>query len=241
MRNMVIILLVFAFGTALKGDVKQEHKHEYIWGIDVSHFQHDVNWELVQKDGVMFAMAKASEGITSIDPNFQKNWKGIKNQGLIRGAYHFFIAGDAAEAQAETYLKVVGELEKYDLPPVLDVERGGYSHARQKRVTVSEFQKSVLNWLKIVEERTGKRPIIYTGKRFADEFLRSYKFRTYKLWIAEYGVVEPDLPVTWEKTGFTFWQKTAKEELHGVEGKVDYDVFKGTYEELKKLASSDEL
>src|SRR5216684_110825 len=59
-------------------------------GIDVSHHQHQVNWYLVAEAGISFALAKATEGVTFVDPQFSANWIGIKNAGIIRGPYHFF-------------------------------------------------------------------------------------------------------------------------------------------------------
>jgi len=52
------------------------------------------------------------------DAFFQRNWKKSKNAGLVRGAYHFFLATKSGKAQAENFINSV-ELSPGDLPPVL--------------------------------------------------------------------------------------------------------------------------
>ena len=52
-------------------------------GIDVSHYQGTVNWPKVKAAGIKFAFAKATEGMTWIDPQLVTNWAGMKNAGLV--------------------------------------------------------------------------------------------------------------------------------------------------------------
>jgi lysozyme len=73
-------------------------------GIDVSHWQGDVDWFAVARGNVKFAFAKASEGNVTVDPTFKQNWSGIQVADLIRGAYHFARPGRDAETQARRYL-----------------------------------------------------------------------------------------------------------------------------------------
>ena len=91
-------------------------------GIDVSHYQGDVNWFAVAGGGVKFAFAKATEGNTWVDTRFTQNWSRIQEVGLVRGAYHFGRPGRDAETQAVHFASVVGPLGFNDLPPVLDIE-----------------------------------------------------------------------------------------------------------------------
>ncbi len=68
-------------------------------GLDVSTFQGAISWSEVKSDGFLFAYAKATEGITYIDPDFQTYWSGMKSAGVIRGAYHFFHPQDSGAAK----------------------------------------------------------------------------------------------------------------------------------------------
>ena len=67
-----------------------------IHGIDVSRYQSQIAWDEVKAMKVKeirlgFAFIKATEGIGNLDPNFRRNWSKAKDNGVIRGAYHFFI------------------------------------------------------------------------------------------------------------------------------------------------------
>ena len=90
-------------------------------GIDVSHFQGEVDWGAVAATGVRFAFIKATEGLDDVDPRFAQNWQGSRAAGLLRGAYHFLHPNLDAGQQAAHFLSVV-TLDDDALPPALDVE-----------------------------------------------------------------------------------------------------------------------
>ena len=121
-------------------------------GIDVSHFQRDIDWTALAASDFRFCFIKATEGAGTVDPKFHKNWQGAKNAGLLRGAYHFFHPTSSAAAQAESFLRTLGPFQSGDLPPALDLEtpaawagitigaRGlGYHMARDRRAPIGSY------------------------------------------------------------------------------------------------------
>ncbi|KAF9150928.1 hypothetical protein DFQ26_001418, partial [Actinomortierella ambigua] len=95
--------------------------------IDVSHWQGPVNWAGVKAGGIEFVYIKATEGTTYRDPNFNQNYPGATNAGLIRGAYHFARPGESSgRAQAEYFLGHGGGWsgDGKTLPGALDLEAG---------------------------------------------------------------------------------------------------------------------
>jgi hypothetical protein len=69
-------------------------------GIDVSHYQGDINWRLAKRD-VTFAFAKCTEGVTFKDPLYHMNVQGMKANGIVPGSYHFLKVGnEVAQARA---------------------------------------------------------------------------------------------------------------------------------------------
>ena len=53
-------------------------------GSDLSHYQGDVDWQVLSQEGIQFACIKATEGSSSIDPNFHQNFqRAIKTLSLI--------------------------------------------------------------------------------------------------------------------------------------------------------------
>jgi lysozyme len=159
-----------------------------------------------------------------VDNEFAANWQAMRDAGITRGAYHFFVTNEDAGQQAKLFLKTVGSLEAGDLPPVLDVEAESGTGAN----LVSDVQ----TWLSIVEQGLGRTPIIYTGPAFWNENMTG-GFSRYPLWVAEYGVSAPKSVNGW--SGWTFWQYSQSGSIAGVNGGVDLDYFDGSPADLAAL------
>ncbi|WP_103071518.1 glycoside hydrolase family 25 protein [Aquimarina sediminis] len=206
-------------------------KDSIILGMDVSHYQGNIIWDDIKKDGVNFVYIKATEGDTFIDPKFEINRADAKKNCVYQGAYHFYVTGNDPTKQALNFTKALGQLDSGSLPPVLDLEEGGI----KAPVTKENYQKNTLIWLKTVEKELGVAPIIYTNLYFGIKYLDHPDFAKYKLWVAEYTKKKPKLPETWKNQGWTFWQRTDLKKLSGVKGDIDYDVFKGDAQAFRAL------
>jgi lysozyme len=191
-------------------------------GIDVSHFQGTVNWTEVAASGIVFAFAKATDGITYTDPEFSVNWPAMKSAGLLRGAYHFYEPADDPVSQAEHFLSTVS-LVPGDLPPVLDVETLGASAA--------ELWSGVATWLQTVQTATGRQPILYLAPDFWNDNSPDLALASYPLWLADYAS-QPTLPNGW--SAWTFWQHSETGSVPGVSNAVDLDLFNGTVAQLRE-------
>lgn len=58
-------------------------------GVDVSHYQGEIDWVVLGQQDIDFAYIKATEGSFHIDEKFSQNWSGAALSGLAVGAYHF--------------------------------------------------------------------------------------------------------------------------------------------------------
>ena len=196
-------------------------------GIDVSKWQGHVDWTSVQQSGVEFAFVRATYGSSEVDSTFAYNWQEMKNVGIMRGPYHFFLAAEDPVQQAEFFIRTVGSLGPDDLPPVVDVESGsGVSSS-----LVADVQK----WLSTVAQGLGRTPIIYTAPSYWNANLTS-GFGNYPLWVAEYGVSSPKAVNGWDN--WTFWQYSSTGRVGGVSGDVDQDYYNGTYEALSAFVAA---
>jgi lysozyme len=199
-----------------------------VLGIDVSHHQGSVGWRGVAGSGAAFAFVQATDGATFVDPEFSSSWPAMKRAGLLRGAYHFFQPTADLAAQQALFLQTV-QLEPGDLPPVLDIE---VAHGASAGALLAGMKQ----WLEAVEQATGRTPIIYTSPGFWKQQLGdSPDFARYPLWIANYGVDQPDVPAAWST--WTFWQFSEKGTMEGVGGPVDLDTFHGSLDDLRAFAS----
>jgi GH25 family lysozyme M1 (1,4-beta-N-acetylmuramidase) len=192
-------------------------------GIDVSHHQDLIDWTQVAASGIRFAIAKATEGRTFVDPLYATNKAAAESNGIAFSAYHFAnpddSAGDAI-AEADHFVDTA-QLAPGNLLPALDIERtGGLSEA--------ELTEWILAWLGRVTERLGVRPMVYTSpagweNRTGDTTAVADAGYAV-LWIAHWGVEEPRLPANeWSGNGWKFWQYGNCGSVPGIEGCVDVD------------------
>ena len=235
---VIVVLYVWAFDAffvsptgfrwrAIYGDPHYPDGYE-IRGIDISHHQGTINWDrlrnaMINGSPVRFVIIKATEGNKYVDENFEQNFALAKENGFIRGAYHFYSTKSEAREQAYFFLKHV-HLQEGDLPPVLDVEH------KPKNKSVEDFQQDILTWLHIVEDRYHVKPILYTYYKFKEKYLSTPVFEDYPYWIAHYYVDNVEYKGEWK-----FWQHTDVGKLPGIKGYVDFNIYNGSYYDLKKL------
>ncbi|MCP4837688.1 MAG: hypothetical protein GY895_23330 [Phycisphaera sp.] len=91
--------------------------------VDVGHWQGDVDWKLVAREGIDSALAKATEDLSSTDPRSRFNWREMRKAGLARGDCHYLDPARDGVEQARHFLHAIGPLEPGDLLPVADVRR----------------------------------------------------------------------------------------------------------------------
>ena len=212
---------------ALYGDAEYPDGYE-IHGIDISHYQGDIDWNKLKmakigNSPVKFILIKSTEGSNQLDENFNDNFYQAREYGFIRGAYHFWSNKSTPRQQAYYFLKQV-HLEDGDLPPVLDVEH------KPKDKSNEEFQRDILTWLHIVEDKYHVKPILYTYYKFKEAYLNTPVFDDYPYWIAHYYVEKVAYKGPWK-----FWQHTDVGKLPGIKGYVDFNIYNGSYYDLRKL------
>ena len=193
-------------------------------GLDVSEYQGKINWSdvdsLESKYPVNFVFIRATVGNYRLDKLFDKNWRGAKSSNLIRGAYHYYRPNENSLEQAALFIKTVS-LKKGDLPPVLDIER------LPENQSVDRLKIGLKRWLIAVEAHYKVKPIIYTGERYYDDFLKE-EFSDYLFWIANYNFYRENMQEEW-----LFWQFTEKANVSGIKGNVDVNIYNGDLQQLK--------
>ncbi len=199
------------------------------FGIDMSHYQkkQDINWDSLSIGNrsipIKYVILRATMGNKSADKNFTHFWEAAKKHELIRGAYHFYRADEDPVFQANNFLDNV-KLEEGDLPPILDIEKIPRRKSNEKLI------EDLKIWCKIVEEKYGKKPIIYTYYHYYKDFLRA-EFNDYPLWLANYN----DVPQPSPNDDWQIWQFTENGIVYGINTKVDINVFNGNLSSLKRL------
>lgn len=197
-------------------------------GIDVSHYQGEIDWEVMEKQEIAFAFIKATEGSKTVDDYFKKNWEEAKDTQILLGAYHFFSFDSDPKTQAENFINTVGSLEK-KLPPVVDFEF--YGDKEKNPPDIETMRQSLKTFLDLLEQQYGRKPILYTTMKAYHMYIEG-EFSEYPLWIRNvYYPANLDMKGKW-----TFWQYSDHMLLDGYRGDekyIDMNVFVGNKKELE--------
>ncbi len=200
-------------------------------GLDVSHHEGAINWSRVRAAGYRFAFVRATYGSGLRDRRFDDNWSGARAAGVIRGAYHFLLAGQDVAAQARLFISTVGHLERGDLPPVVDVESMG-----NEGVSSTTMVSATRRFIALVRDGLGRAPIVYTSQGYWNTLRGTSEFAARPLWVANYTMSCPRMPDTWSR--WTFWQHSETGRVPGIPADAaDLDVFNGTIADLEAFAN----
>ena len=211
---------------------------QFVHGLDVSHWQGNIDWNAVYNDGQVYSWAKASEGMTYEDPQFMANMTNGVNAGVVMGAYHFARPdNNLASEDAANFLNVAGAyIGNGFLPPVLDLENpysSGQAIVLSDLLTSEELTNWVSDWMLEVETSTGVAPIIYVNGNYAN-YLNS-SINNYGLWMANPN--ESQTPPTnigvwndWKFKQYSWWGNVS-----GITGDVDLNIFNGDITDFNTL------
>lgn len=205
-------------------------------GIDISAYQGSLDARQVPSD---FVIVKATEGTNYINPYLTKHVQQALESGKPVILYHFGRAGSPIGEGAH-FLRVA----KPFLPKLaglcLDdegstVTAGGSSWAKQ--------------FLDYVTEKTGSKPILYTGLSDENRINWQPVAKEFKLWIAQYNDMNPHYGYhvrglyghirNWDLKNLVMFQYSATGRLPNYSGDLDLDVYYGTKADLLKHRISD--
>ncbi|HND87798.1 MAG TPA: GH25 family lysozyme, partial [Saprospiraceae bacterium] len=148
-----------------------------------------------------------------------------RRNGMIRGAYHFFLPNISPKDQFKKFSNAV-KLRSGDLPPVVDVEETRGMNKAQVRTYTKEF-------LNLLEKHYRVRPILYTNRDFYKQYFAGQEdFKGYRFWIAHYHVADFDMP---DDEEWHFWQHSDRGNVNGINELVDFNVFNGDSAALRRL------
>ena len=206
MKKLLIVLAcaLCPFGAnAQEGYYIQcEDTCNHIHGIDISHYQGQVFWEVIGENSKMaYVYIKASEGGDRIDPRYERNIQLAHQYGLKVGSYHFFRPKTNLTKQLENFMTQCRPGDQ-DLIPMIDVET-------KSGLSTPEFRDSLTKFITLVEEAYKQKPLIYTFTNFYNAHMQG-AIDGYPLMIAQYNAVEPELK---DGRDITMWQYTGKERI----------------------------
>lgn len=232
-------------------------------GLDVSAWQTDkVNWADVAAKGAKFAIIRATRGNATakdnpamyVDPFFQQNKDGARNNGILQGAYHFASPHKTDGAtQADHFVNNGGGWvpDGKTLPGALDMESDPYAKLPKvpgvRTDCYNITPQQMIEWIRSFSQRyfqrTGRYPFIYANRSWWKNCTSSPQepdgtaafANTNPLWVANYQrtPTQPLIPGGFPKyTVWQFWNGSDKPLFPG-----DQNAFPGTYQDLVAFAS----
>ena len=202
-------------------------------GVDVSHYQGEIDWQALRAGGVRFAYIKATEGARYRDPRFDENWRRSREAGIPRGAYHFFSMCKPGVEQAANFIAAIPTGDR-SLPHALDAEQ---MEACSNGQPVADPVAEMLAFLDAVEKRFGRRPLVYTTREFHDAYFLSHGRLKERLGNERFWLRSLHWWPRFGGTPWTLWQYHNRGRRPGIDGAVDLNAFNGSAAEFEKFAS----
>jgi lysozyme len=196
-------------------------------GIDISHHQGTIDWEVLSKEDISFVYMKATEGGDFKDREFLDNWANAKSNNLYTGAYHFFTFCRPGSEQAKNFIDTVPH-DDNSLPPAIDFEFSGNCKMRPGK---EEVLQEIRIMVKLIEETFNKKPIFYVTYDAYDQYLKG-EINDYSIWVRDV-FFHPRLT---DRRSWLIWQYSASGRINGIQGPVDLNVFCGSKSEFTSFA-----
>lgn len=205
-----------------------------VYGMDVSAYQGNVDWQTAWNNGGRFVSIKATEGTYYTNQNFTQQYNGSYDVGMIRGSYHFATPNTTSGGTQANYFVDHGggwSNDGHTLPGMLDIEWNPYGDSCYGMAGWSMVQW-ILDFSDTYKARTGVYPLIYTATSWWQQCTGNQGdfSSTNPLWVARYASDPGVLPYAWGY--YTFWQYADSGTFPG-----DQDLFNGGYDRLQALAN----
>ncbi len=233
---VLICCLLFLYITGIIWVGEISHRIYPIQGVDVSHYQGNIDWDVLSKENISFAYIKATEGSGTKDERFEYNWNEALKTDLRIGAYHFFSFDSEGETQADNFIETVPVTDDA-LPPVIDFEFYG-----DKKSNKPDYDKTIKELevvIKRLKEHYGKTPVIYCTYSTYIDYIDG-NFNDCPLWIRNTHYK----PGIFDNIEWTFWQYTGEGRKKGYDGKdtiydneenIDINIFNGNEKEFREF------
>jgi lysozyme len=138
------------------------------------------DFKKVHASGIRGVIHKATQGVRYTDKMYAQRRELARAAGLLWGAYHFGTSAPVAE-QVDHFLEAVGDVGGTLV--ALDFEKNEPNPAD------SMSYEQARTFLRLVYERTGRRPVLYSGNRIKEALPKGGDpfIALHQLWVPQYG------------------------------------------------------
>ncbi len=198
-------------------------------GVDVSSFNHDINWGMVKSAGIDFAIIRIggrswyNPGALYDDVKFADNIRQAKAAGVNVGVYFYSMAINTNEAveEASLVLERLGGMS-LEMPIFIDMEYSGiYPNARADWIN-NDMRNEIIRAFCTTVENSGYRAGYYSGQSYMTHNIYMDQFANYTVWLASY--TETGYKPKSFANHYDIWQMTDSGFVNGINGCVDIDI-----------------
>ncbi len=199
------------------------------YGVDVSKWQYDIDWQKVKADGIDFAIIRA--GTTKgKDQYFEQNYKNAKAAGIEVGCYFYTYATTIEEAKADAELLMSWlDGKQLEYPVYYDMED---SVQLADGITKKLRTDMCMAFLDIMSQNNWYVGTYANQNWYSNYLDKATLGKKYELWLASWrDSGKPDKDFSAE---YGMWQYTDKGKVNGISTAVDLDVAYKNYPEIIK-------
>ena len=199
--------------------IKEKYQGEgYQYGIDISHWQGDIDFERVKQAGVDFVYIRVGRG-NGVgkeyveDKKFEQNIKGFNDVGIPVGVY-FYSNGNGNEDAKKEAKWIIDKIKKYkvDLEIVFDWENWQYFQEFDLSFYgLKEMAKTFNNEV----EKYGYKGMLYSSKNYLENVWYDIDF---PVWLAHYT------ENTTYQGDYIVWQLCDDGYVPGIDEAVDLNI-----------------
>lgn len=199
--------------------IKEKYQGEgYQYGIDVSHWEGDIDYKKLKKAGVDFAYIRVGRGDGIGKPfiedeYFVQNIKGFNNVGIPVGVYFYSYANNVKDVKKEVDW-IVKKIKDYDVDLELAFDWEEWDYFQEYDLSFHDMQEMAKEFKKEANKK-GYKAILYSSKNFMEEVWGDLNV---PVWLAHYT------EQTNYQGDYRVWQLTDAGTVDGIDGTVDLNI-----------------
>ena len=188
-------------------------------GIDISHWQGEIDYEKIHEAGVEFAFIrigsqKGIDGKYYLDEKFKENIEGLNKIGIPVGIYFYSYAKNKKDAQKEAEW-IIKKLKKYKISLPIAFDWENWYLYQEFNLSFYHLTEIANTFVKTIEKK-GYDAMVYSSKNYLEKVW--YQINS-PIWLAHYT----------EKTNYEgkykVWQMCDNGTIDGItENTVDIDI-----------------
>jgi GH25 family lysozyme M1 (1,4-beta-N-acetylmuramidase) len=193
-----------------------------VFGIDVSKWNKEIDWERVKASGVEFAIIRcgyrgSKTGALVEDPYFAKNIEAATQAGVRVGAYFFTQAVTPVEAVEEASM-VLMLCRQYQISYPLFIDTEGAGGSGRADQLDQQTRTAVCKAFCETIENAGFTAGVYASKNWFENKLNASELSDYGIWLAQYAG-QPSY-----EGSYDMWQYTSAGTIDGISTLVDFNL-----------------